>query len=63
MSITEIKEEAKVLSVKERQELVAYLVHLDQASDTAFLNSITQKIDDKDKFTKWSDLQDEFSEN
>ena len=63
MSIAEIKEEAKVLSAEERQELVAYLIHLEQASDTEFIGNVTRMIDEKDKFTKWSDLKGEFSDS
>lgn len=63
MSIAQIKEEAKSLNEFERRDLVAYLIHLEQDKDTSYIDRITQKIDDKEKYVKWSDVRDEFTDD
>lgn len=60
MSIAEIKDEAKELSSLERRELVTYLVHLEEAVDPAFMEEMTRKADEREKFTKWSDIKGDF---
>ena len=58
MGILEIKETAKTLTEKERRELVAYLIHLDLDKDPGYIDWVTRKIDEKDKFVRWEDVKD-----
>ena len=60
MSYAELKKNLKSLPLRQRKELVSYLVHLEQSEDQDFINRITRKIDDSDKFTKWSDIKKDF---
>ncbi|MDA0349955.1 MAG: hypothetical protein O3C43_11080 [Verrucomicrobia bacterium] len=63
MGFAEIKENAKGLSEKERRELVAFLVHLEQSTDPDYLDRITRKIDETEKFVWWDDVKGEFNED
>ena len=63
MSITELMDEAKNLSEQERRELVAYLVHLEQDRESTYLERITRKIDEKEKFVNWKDVRKDFIED
>ncbi len=59
MSITEIKEGAKGLSHSERRDLVAFLLHLEESEDPDFLDEMTRKIDQSERFHKWEDVRDQ----
>jgi hypothetical protein len=63
MGFAEIKENAKGLTEKERRELVAFLVHLEQSADPDYLDRITRKIDETEKFVRWDDVKGEFNED
>ena len=52
MGISEIKESVKALPFGKRRELVSYLVHLEQLESDEFLDRITNRIDDTEKFQK-----------
>jgi hypothetical protein len=52
MSVAEIKREIKVLPDQERRDLIAYLVHLEQARDDGYLKEMTDRIDDREKFER-----------
>ena len=58
MSITEIKDSVRTLPASERHELVSYLVHLEQTESEDFLARITSKVEETEKFQKWSDIRD-----
>lgn len=58
MGIAEIKETAKSLSDKERRELVAFLIHLEEGRDTSgHLDHVTSKIDETEKYVRWEDVE------
>ncbi|MDA1068344.1 MAG: hypothetical protein O3C43_17790 [Verrucomicrobia bacterium] len=63
MGFAEIKENAKDLSEQERRELVAYLVHLEQTADPNYLDKITRKIDESEKFARWDEVKGEFDDD
>ena len=63
MGFTEIKENVNELSERERRELVAYIVHLEELKDESYIERITQKIDDREKFVRWNDVKNELKEN
>ena len=62
MSITEIKDSAKVLPLPERRELVSFLVHLEQVESGAFLERITRKSDETERHQSWSRIKDQLGE-
>ena len=62
MGYTEIKENVRDLSERERRELVAYIVQMEELSEESYIDRITQKIDDTESFVKWSDVKEEFKE-
>lgn len=47
MTVAEIRSEAESLSVKDRAALVAFLVELNEEEDPAYLQRITDEIDDR----------------
>jgi len=57
MSLTQLKDLASHLPLKERRELIAYLVSLQTDSDEDFKKSLTKKIDDRDP-NNWVELDD-----
>ena len=63
MGYTEIKENLKELSERERRKLVAYIVHLEELKEESYIERITQKIDDRKNFVRWNDVKNEFKEN
>lgn len=63
MGYTEIKENVKSLSEKERRELVAYIVQLEERQNENYIDRITRKVDDSESFVRWNDVKDEFQEN
>ena len=62
MGYTEIKENVRDLSERERRELVAYIVQMEELSEESYIDRITQKIDDTESFVKWSNVKEEFKE-
>ena len=62
MGYAEIKENVRELSERERRELVAYIVQMEELSEESYIDRITQKIDDTESFVKWSDVKEEFKE-
>lgn len=61
MSVTELKKEMEILPDKDRRDLLAYLVHLEQAKDEEFLAEMTRRIDERERFVKWSEVESEFA--
>lgn len=62
MGYSEIKENLKELSERERRELVAYIVQLDEQAEKSYIDRITEKIDDTENFVKWRDVREQFEE-
>ena len=62
MGYAEIKENVRELSERERRELVAYIVQMEELREESYIDRITQKIDDAENFVKWSDVKEEFKE-
>jgi len=60
MSVAEIKREMEVLPDQDRRDLIAYLVHLEQMKDNTYLQKMTQRLDEREKFVKWNEIKDEF---
>jgi|GEM_PF-2572441 hypothetical protein len=63
MGYIEIKENIRNLSERERRELVAYIVNLDELREESYIDRITQKIDDTDSFVRWNAVKNEFQED
>lgn len=63
MGYTEIKDNINDLSERERRELVAYIVQLEEQKEDNYIERITQKIDDSESFVRWDDVKSEFSES
>ena len=63
MGYSEIKENVKSLSEKERRELVAYIIQLDESTEESYIDRITRKVDDSENFVRWNDVRDEFQQN
>jgi hypothetical protein len=57
MSLAKLKDQAAHLPHKERRELIAFLVALQTAHDSAFAKELAAKIDDRDP-AHWVDLED-----
>jgi len=57
MSLTQMKDEAAHLPLKEQRELIAFLVALQTEKDQEFKEKLATKIDDRDP-THWMDLED-----
>jgi len=62
MGYSEIKENVRELSERERRELVAYIVQLDELTEKSYIDRITEKIDDTENFVKWRDVREQFEE-
>jgi len=62
MGYLEIKENVRELSERERRELVAYIVQLDELTEKSYIDRITEKIDDTENFVKWRDVREQFEE-
>ena len=62
MGYTEIKQNISELSERERRELVAYIVQLEELTEESYIDRITDKIDDTENFVKWNDIKAEFQE-
>jgi hypothetical protein len=62
MGYTEIKQNISELSERERRELVAYIVQLEELTEESDIDRITDKIDDTENFVKWNDVKAEFQE-
>jgi hypothetical protein len=62
MGYTEIKQNISELSERERRELVAYIVQLEELTEESYIDRITDKIDDTENFVKWNDVKAEFQE-
>ena len=57
MSLTQLKQEAAHLPLKERRELIAFLVALQTENDEQFKKQMAAKIDDRDP-AHWLELSD-----
>ena len=57
MSLTQMKDEAAHLPLKEQRELIAFLVALQTEKDQEFKEKLATKIDDRDP-VHWMDLED-----
>ena len=57
MSIDAIKQELAGLDVARRNEIVAYLLSIDDQNNAEYRASLTRKIDDKDP-THWLTLEE-----
>ena len=57
MSIDAIKQELAGLDVAHRNEIVAYLLSIDDQNNTQYRSSLTRKIDDKDP-AHWLTLEE-----
>jgi hypothetical protein len=57
MSLTQLKHEAAHLPLKERRELIAFLVALQTENDEQFKKEMAAKIDDRDP-SHWLELND-----
>jgi len=57
MSLTQMKDEAAHLPLKEQRELIAFLVALQTEKDQEFKEKLATKIDDRDP-AHWMDLED-----
>ncbi|PYK96001.1 MAG: hypothetical protein DME19_21200 [Verrucomicrobia bacterium] len=57
MSLTQMKDEAAHLPLKEQRELIAFLVALQTEKDQEFKQKLATKIDDRDP-AHWMDLED-----
>ena len=62
MCYTEIKQNISELSERERRELVAYIVQLEELTEESYIDRITDRIDDTENFVKWNDIKAEFQE-
>jgi hypothetical protein len=62
MGYTEIKQNISELSERERRELVAYIVQLEELTEESYIDRITDRIDDTENFVKWNDIKAEFQE-
>lgn len=56
MSLTQLKDEAAHLSLKEQHELIAFLVARQTEQDQGFQRELAAKIDDHDP-ANWLDLE------
>jgi len=63
MGYSEIKENIGGLSEKERRDLVAYIVQLEEQKEESYIDRITQKIDDTENFVRWNEVKHELSED
>jgi hypothetical protein len=63
MGYSEIKENISDLSEKERRELVAYIVQLEEQTEKSYIDRITQKIDDTANFVRWNEVKNEFKDD
>lgn len=63
MGYTEIIANVNQLSEKERRELVAYIVQLDESKDESYIERITREVDAADDFVRWDDVKSEFAES
>jgi len=63
MGYSEIKENIGGLSEKERRDLVAYIVQLEEQKEESYIDRITQKIDDTENFVRWDEVKHELSED
>ena len=61
MTITQLKEEAIHLSLKEQKELATFLVHNRQIQDPDYIKKITRQIDDstKENWVNYKDIRSE----
>lgn len=57
MSLSQLKDQATHLELRERRELIAYLIARQTAQDEDFQRTLAQKVDDKDP-AHWVDLED-----
>ena len=57
MSLTQMKDEAAHLPLKEQRELIAFLVALQTEKDQEFKEKLATKIDERDP-AHWMDLED-----
>jgi hypothetical protein len=57
VSLTQIKDEAAHLPVKEQRELIVFLVAWQTEQDHGFQHKLASKIDDHDP-AHWMDLED-----
>jgi hypothetical protein len=62
MGYTEIKQNISELSERERRELVAYIVQLEELTEESYIDRITDRIDATETFVKWNDIKAEFQE-
>ena len=60
MSLTQLKDQAAHLSLREQRELMAFLISLQTDKDEGFKKTLAAKIDDQNP-ANWVDL-DELSE-
>ena len=63
MGYSEIKENIGGLSERERRDLVAYIVQLEEQKEESYIDRITQKIDDTENFVRWNEVKHELSED
>ena len=63
MGYSEIKENIGGLSERERRDLVAYIVQLEEQKEESYIDRITQKIDDTENFVRWDEVKHELSED
>ena len=57
MSLAQLKDQAAHLPTPEQRELIAYLISLQTAADSAFKDTLARKIDDTDP-AHWVELDD-----
>ena len=57
MSLTQLKDQAAHLPLKEQRELIAFLVSIQTAGDEQFRENLAAKIDDHDP-SHWVELDD-----
>ncbi len=63
MGFSEIKENLRNLSEKERRELVACIVQIEEEREDSYIERITQEIDDTKGFVRWNEVKSEFLED
>jgi len=56
MGYTEIKQNISELSERERRELVAYIVQLEELTEESYIDRITDRIDDTENFVSTKKL-------